>query len=641
MEIVSNLSKEFGLDSSVHFSDRLMRSIGLLACIAITIFILSTIALGKFPAQIQYGVTLTFGLVAVFLLKPGAFNEKNPTLDKTLSWVLIGLTLFSSLYFLDQYDDIADMREGLPNDWDVACYAAGTLVVLEGARRVEGWILLSVVGGAIAYMMLGEYMPGILSHRPFETAEVLEISYSYQGIYGVALAAVVDVVLVFVILGVALRLTGAGDFFNFLSLRLTKGRASGPAQCAILASTMFGSVNGSAPANVSATGVLTIPMMKRAGYPAQFAGGVEATASCVGQIMPPIMGVGAFIMSEVTGISYTNIMLAALIPAFLFICSLSLAVALEAGKLGITSVDTDESLVMDSKRWSQAITLVSGFGALITMLFSGFSPTYCGLVGIGVVLVVANILPATRMKLSSFIYFFTEGGKDGLSVLISCAVIGIVIGAVTTTGLGIKLNQMIVALGGESLLLALILAAICSIILGMGLPTAASYLMVVFVAGPAIMKLGVPLLQTHLYVFYYAVLSAITPPVALAVFAAAAISKTSPVKLAGNALKLSIVAFVLPIAWIYHPEINLQELSLETALPTFGYVLALIIAMLGVTAGHIGYFRQALSFSERVVLIVAGIVILTPYWGLIIVGVLTILLIIGFRFKAGEPYEAA
>jgi len=296
---------------------------------------------------------------------------------------------------------------------------------------------------------------------------------------------------------------------------------------------------------------------------------------------------------------------------------------------------------MNGERWAQAITLISGFGTLIAMLFSGFSPTFCGLSATGVVLVVANTFPATRMKLSSFLHFLVDGGKDGLSVMISCAAIGIIIGAVTTTGLGIKLNQMIVALGGESLLLALILAAICSIILGMGLPTAASYLMVVFVAGPAIMQLGVPLLQTHLYVFYYAVLSAITPPVALAVFAASAIAKASPIQLAGNALKLSIVAFVLPIAWIYHPEINLQDLSAGNAVPTIGYVLALVVAMLGVTAGHIGFFKRELSLLERCALIAAGAAILAPSFTIVLLGVLVIVFILGLHYKKGATYEAA
>ncbi len=252
---------------------------------------------------------------------------------------------------------------------------AGHVLCLKAARRVEGWMLLSVVIAAIIYLFFGHYMPGILEHRPFSPSQVIEISYSYQGIYGVALAAVSDVVLVFVILGVALRISGAGDFFNYIAMKFTQGRRSGPAQCAIIASSLFGSVNGSAPANVSATGVLTIPMMKRAGYKAPFAGAVEATSSCVGQILPPIMGVGAFIMSEITGIPYANIMLAALIPAFLFILSLSCAVAFEAGRTGLEPIDFGR-VDWTSKRVDQGVTLLAGFGTLITMLIIGYAKLF-------------------------------------------------------------------------------------------------------------------------------------------------------------------------------------------------------------------------------------------------------------------------
>ncbi|HBT40925.1 MAG TPA: hypothetical protein DEB21_02470, partial [Rhodospirillaceae bacterium] len=245
-------------------------------------------------------------------------------------------------------------------------------------------------------------------------------------------------------------------------------------------------------------------------------------------IMPPIMGVGAFIMSEITGIPYSKIMLAALVPAFLFIISLMIAVALQAEKHGIESQDEETDTAMTPARRAQAVTLVAGFATLIALLFLGFSPTFCGLAATGVVLAVAQLFADTRLDLGKAVTFIVDGGRDGIAVMIACAAIGIVIASFTSTGLGIKLNQMIVAVGGDSLLVALILAATCSIILGMGLPTAASYLMVVFVAGPAIMNLGVETLQTHLFVFYYAVLSAITPPVALAVFAAAAIAKVSP-----------------------------------------------------------------------------------------------------------------
>lgn len=603
-----------------------MHVAGNLACASIALFVIWTTGLGKFPAQVQYCVVLSLGLAAVFLLNPGPLAKYGRgTLDTLFNLLLTTLTFSCCIYYLLNYQEIAEFREGLPNTSDLVCYATGLILVLEGARRTEGMALLSVVLAAIGYLLFGNYLPGVLNHRQFWISEILEVSYSYQGIYGIALGAVVDVVYVFVILGVALRLTGAGDFFNYIALRLTKGMRSGPAQCAIIASALFGSVNGSAPANVSATGVLTIPMMKRTGFKAQFAGGVEATASCVGQIMPPIMGVGAFIMSEITGIPYSKIMFAAIVPSFLFIFSLVVSVALQAARQNLQRTEeVMESTEMNNERLAQGITLLFGFGTLLVLLFIGYAPTFCGLISTFVVLISANLFRATRMNLAKGISFFIESGKDGLAVTVSCAAIGIIIAAVSNTGLGIKINQLIVALGEQNLLLALLLSAICSIVLGMGLPTAASYLMVVFVAGPAMMKLGVALLQTHLFVFYYAVLSAITPPVALAVFAAAAIAKVSPMKLAANALRLSIVAFLLPFAWIYHPEINLENLSAGTLLPTFSYIACLLVGTVGIAAGQIGFFKRRLMLPQRTVLLCGSGMVLTTDWRLIVTGVVLI-----------------
>jgi TRAP transporter 4TM/12TM fusion protein len=607
--------------------------IGALCCAAIAIFIIWTTAMGKFPAQVQYGVILLLGLTAVFTLKPVGFLgvKKFGTLDHLITAVFLGLSWFSSLYFLTNYMEIADLREGLPNAADITCYAMGTIAVVEAARRAEGWILVSVVLFGLVYLLFGQYFPGVMYHRPMGLSETLEVSYSYQGIYGVALGSVVDVVYVFVILGVALRVTGAGEFFNYIAMRFTYKLRSGPAQCAIFASAMFGSINGSAPANVSATGVLTIPMMKRSGLKPAFAGGVEASASCVGQIMPPIMGVGAFIMSEITGISYTNIMIAALVPSFLFILSLVCSVAFESRRLQLEPQKVSEDLAFNRLRMAQGIILSASFGTLITLLLMGFSPTFCGLIATLIVLIVACFFPQTRLNLDGLKTWFVDGGKDGLSVMVSCAAIGIIIGAVSTTGLGIKLNQLIIAVGSQDLFLALILAAICSIVLGMGLPTAASYLMVVFVAGPAIMQLGVPELQTHLFVFYYAVLSAITPPVALAIFAAAAISGAGPMAVAGKALKLSAVAFAIPLAWIYHPNINLQDIQGEV-IETVAYIITLIIATISVSAALIGYFCNKINFLLRGALLVGAALTITTSTLLIYSGLALLIAILLFDF---------
>lgn len=388
---------------------RPLEKLGLAACAGLTLFIIWTTLGMRYPAQIMYGVALLLGLIATFALKPGPLAKRVPALDQGLSAVLILLALATSGYYLVEYDAIAAYREGLPNQWDMLCYGVGTLLVLEAARRVEGWTLVAITGGALLYLVWGHYLPGAIGHRKLWFDQVLEVSYSYQGIYGIALGAVVDVVLMFVILGAALRHTGAGDFFNFLALRLAKGRRSGAAQAAIIGSALFGSVNGSAPANVMSTGVLTIPMMKRAGYQPKFAGAVEAVASCSGQLMPPIMGVGAFIMSEVTGIPYPTIVLAAVIPAFLYLLALSAAVAFEAGRLNLAPEDTGKE-PFDTRRRSQGIVLVAGFATLIGLLLAGYSPTWCGMSAAAVVMVVAMLLHGTRLNVRGWTAVIIDGG---------------------------------------------------------------------------------------------------------------------------------------------------------------------------------------------------------------------------------------
>lgn len=623
------------------FLFRLIEAFGLVSAALIPAFIVYTQLAGRFPSEVQYGTVLYLGLVAVFCLRP-AFKDadgRRTMLDLVLNLVLIVGASFAVVYFTDQYDDIANMREGLPNQWDLACYLVGSVVVVVGAHRAEGWLLTVVVLLAIIYLVFGHVMPGILEHRPFSMNRVLEISYGYRGIFGIALGAVVDIVLVFVILGVTLRLTGAGEFFNDLALILTRGKRSGPAQCAIIASAMFGSINGSAPANVASTGILTIPMMRRAGYSGRFAGGVEATASCVGQIMPPVMGVGAFIMSDVTGIPYITIMFAAIIPAMLYLFSLSITVSLEASRLKLDPL-ANETPKWDRKMISRAALLIIGFGSLLTMLFSGFPATFSGLVASCIILVLAMVLPDTRLNYQNWFTLAVDSGRDGLSVLLSCAAIGIVIAAITSTGLGIKLNQEITALGDQNLLAALILAALCSIVLGMGLPTAASYLMVIFVAGPAIMELGVSKLSTHLFVFYYAVLSAITPPVALAIFAAAAIAKEKPVALALNALRLASVGFVLPIAWVYHPEIIIGADG-TGILDALLYLPLLMIGIVALSAAHVGHLFRQLNMTERLVLAVGAVAILIPSMFINLAAALFILLVFANAYWGSQNVKTA
>lgn len=606
------------LDKSLHY-------LGIFAAAALIAFVVATQIFGRFPAQVQYGTALMFAIVAISGLRgKGQAQGERPIGAMLSGLLLMAAAIATWAYFSHQYGDIANYREGLPSTADLWCYAVGTLAVIWAAHRAEGWFLTSVVLVAVGYLAFGHVLPGIFYHRPFALERILEVSYSYRGIFGVALASVVDIVIAFVVLGTVLRLTGVGDLFNDLARILTKGRRSGPAQAAIIASAFFGSVNGSAPANVAATGVLTIPMMKRAGFRARFAGAVEASSSCVGQIMPPVMGVGAFIMSDITGIPYVTIMIAAILPAILYLLSISLTVAFEAGRAQIKPL-SDE----DTPGWTRSMTiraglLVLGFGTLLAFLLSGYPAPFSGLVATGVLLVAANVFPETRMNLKSWLAVFTDSGRDSLAVLLSCAAIGIVIAAITSTGFGIKLNQEITALGESSLFLALVMAAVCSIVLGMGLPTAASYLMVIFVAGPALIAMGVDTLTTHMFVFYYAVLSAITPPVALAAFAASAIAKTNPLQLSITAVRIAAVGFIVPLMWVYHPELLPQPGSDVSAMLTT--LPLVVLAIVCLSAAQVGYIFRPLGMHERTLLLIAAAVLVWPGMG--VASVVTAVLVV-------------
>jgi len=604
---MTTLSATAGTGLSI---DGVRRQIGLALCAVLAAFIVGSALYGRLTAWVQYEVVLMLALGATFALRPGPLRAR-PALDALLSAVLAGGGVFAGVYMLGHYEEIAAFREGLPNDWDMAAYVVGTLVVLEGARRAEGWLLLGVVLAGIAYLAFGHLLPGWVGHRGLGAPEVFELAYSANGIFGVALGSVVEIVYVYVIFGAVLRLSGAGAFFDWIAGALAMGRRSGSAQCAIIASALFGSINGSAPANVVANGAITISMMHRAGFTKAYAGAVEASSSVVGQIMPPVMGVGAFIMAEITGIPYANIMLAAVVPAFLFIFSLSCVTALEAAKLGIRPPEGLDG------RWNrlrllQMLTVLASFGVLLGMLFSGYSVDLCGLGAIAVLLGLSLLFKETRPSLRDLRRMLVDGGLEGLNVAVACAAIGIIIGAVSATGLGIKISQAIVALGQADLFLALLAAAGCAVLLGMGLPTAASYLLVVFTAGPALTQLGLPVLTVHMFVFYYAVMSAITPPVALAAFAAAAIAQEPVIKITAHSMRLCIVAFLFPFLWIYQPELMLQDLSAPHLPALFGALAALVLAVVMLAAVQVGHFRGRLSWPERLALAVAAALIYVP-----------------------------
>lgn len=582
----------------------------LLAC-----FTVYTIVAGQFSAQVQRGTFLLCAGLAVFCFKP--FNSRWEEGDnQTLKWfgrgitiLFAGMLLYSVLYLFLNYFEIAEYREGWPNTADLICYTLGTLSVLEGVRRTHGWLLLSVVMLVLIYLFLGHLMPGILNHQPLSFAEIAEMSFGMNGVFGIALAVVANVVAIFIVLGAILRVTGTGDLFIDLAFILTGRFVGGPAQTAVVSSAFFGSINGSGPANVVSTGSFTIPLMIRCGYKPAFAGAVEATASCVGQIMPPIMGVGAFLMAEITGIPYGRIMVAAIVPALLYSISLLFNVRFQALRQGIRTLPEDQIPRFQNSWIPRILVLVTTTTVLLWKILSGTAPNMAGFSAVATLLAGAFLVKEIRPNLKGLIDMAVEGGKDLLSLTMACSAIGIVIGGLSITGLGVKFSQSIISVGQSNLLLALIMAAFCCIIVGMGLPTAASYLMVVFIAAPAITKLGLPLLTTHLFIFYFAVLSAISPPVALNAYAASGIAKSDPLKTGFHAVRLGLIGFVLPFLWVYNPQIMLGEAG---PLVTVITVTACLLAVLALAAANTGYLCRSLKGHERLVVLVSGILLATP-----------------------------
>lgn len=599
--------------------------LGTVICIFLTCFTIYTILLGQFAAQVQRGVFLLGAGLVVFCTKPFApsWEKGNSTV---LRWVgrfidlmVAAMLVYAVVYLFRNYFIIASEREGWPNEADLVCYALGSLAILEAVRRTHGWMLLSVILVVVAYLFFGQYFTGLFYHQKLSLEEILEMSFSMGGIFGIALATVANVVSIFVILGAVLQVTGVGDLFIDLACICTGRFVGGPAQSAVVASALFGSINGSGPANVMSTGSFTIPLMVRSGYSETYAGAVSATASCVGQIMPPVMGVGAFLMAEITGVPYSRIMLVAVVPALLYTFSLMFNVRFQALRLGLRPLTKDE-LPKFSEGWKmRVLVLLATATVLLWRIFAGMAPNMAGLQAVATLLAGAFLAKSMRPDFDKLKRMFIEGGRGLVGITIACASIGIVIGGLSITGLGVRFSQAILSVGQSSLFLSLVMSALCCIVVGMGLPTAASYLMVVFIATPAITKLGLSLLTTHLFVFYYAVLSAITPPVALNAYTASGIAKSDPLRIGLSSVRIGFVGFLLPFLWIYNPDIILGESrSLFLAVENMSLCFLSIYIL---AAANAGYFNRIVKVHERLVLALTGVLLALPSLSWNLVGV--------------------
>ena len=540
-----------------------------------------------------------------------------------LAWILAGLTVAVCAYLASQNQELVQ-RSGSPTTLDLAMGAVALLLVLELARRATGWGLVLVCVLALVYAVAGPHLPGVLAHRGYGPVRLVEHLYlSTEGIWGVPLGVSADFVYLFVLFGAVLEAAGGGALLIALADRVAGRTRGGPAKTAAVASAFMGSLSGSAVANVVTTGTFTIPIMKKAGFKPHFAGAIEAAASTGGQLMPPIMGAGAFILATWTNIPYVRVAAAAAIPAVLYYVALLAAIHFRAGKMGI-----EPSREPSREPVAGRLHLLLPVILIVVFLAAGRSPMRAAFWGVMAAMALVYLSPATRPSLAKLREMLDGAGRGAVQVAAACAAAGIVVGVASLTGIGLRMSELIVTLSQGNLLAALGLTALGSIVLGMGLPTTAAYVVLAALGAPALVELGVPLLGAHLFIFYFGCISNVTPPVSLAAFAAAGIAGSAPVKTASTAAVLASAGFLVPFMFIYGPPLLLDGSVAEIA----GVSLTATLGVIALASATMGYGRRHLVTWERLLLGVGAFCLVVP--GLVTDGVG--LLALGVIFLRGR-----
>ncbi|MBU2867593.1 TRAP transporter permease [Pacificibacter marinus] len=461
---------------------------------------------------------------------------------------------------------------------DICMGFLGLVAIVELTRRSVGAVMAVVAGSVLIYGAFGHMAPGFLRHAGVSTEELMTVLwFSFDGVFGRPMATVVSTILIFIIFGALLELLAIDKVLVRLALALTGKMRAGPAVAATVASGLFGTISGSAVANVVGTGVITIPLIKKRGFSARFSGAVEAAASSGGQITPPIMGAVAFIMADVTSVPYLTICLAATVPAVLYYGGLFVAISSAARSMDLAD-EPQPRVSFDWREIAQMIVFALSLAGIVVTMVGGSSPAYAGFMGVAIAAVLGFALrPNLLVDLAGWLRFIRSAAKISAQLVIIVGAVGIVIGVLNLTGVGLRFASLLSNLADDQLILSLILMAIACLLLGMGMPTVPAYLIIVLVMGPSLQKLGVPIIHTHLFVLYFGVLSAITPPVALAAFAAAPIAGSSPMATALEASRLALPGFVIPFAFIYKPA-----LLLGTGFPIWESVQAIVFVLLAV-----------------------------------------------------------
>ena len=573
-----------------------------------------------------------------------------------LDWPMALLAAAVSAYLLIFFDEVFVARVGSPIAQDYLLGVLAIIMVMEATRRAMGPMLPAIGMVCLLYALFGRSMPGVLAHRGYTVVRLVNHIYvGTEGIYGIAVGVVATYVFHFVLFGVLAQMTGLGKLFMDLATIVAGRYSGGPAKVCVVSSGLFGMISGSPVANAVTTGALTIPMMKKYGFSARFAGAIEASASCGGQVTPPVMGASAFVMAEMLNIPYKELALIAIVPALFHYLACLTMVHLEARRLGLKGVE--ESLIPKFKlvirrAWHLFIPLI----ALVTLLLLDYTPFLAAFWGI-LLTIACSYIPAVLRRFGldelegqtltprMLVKGFEEGAKSALAIGAVCACVGLILGTLTLSGLGFKFSGAVIDLSAElaswlvaldfsgllsehgtQVFLGLVFVAIACILMGTGIPTTPTYIILASIAAPALVKLGVPLLATHFFVFYYGVLADVTPPVAMAAYAAAGIAGSEPMRTGLTAFRLSMGKALVPFMFVYTPSllfIGFNALEFTTA------IISGIVCVIALSAAYIGYFRAPVNALSKTMLTLAGLLLVVNDWRLDLAGIAVVLAILG------------
>ena len=574
-------------------------------------------SLGVTPAVILHPIALAVGFTVSALLL-SKFSFETSELIKTLFH--LGLVI-AGFYALISYNiavtEVEEVGLFFFEEYHAYTTILGCVIIVYFCARIWGLPLATVGGAGLLYFFFGEHLPGILGHAGMDFVQDTPTELWYNtgdGVMGNIMAILLNTVFPFIILGAVLQGTGGGNSMIKLSFHAMRRFRGGPAHAAIMASSLFGTISGSAVSNVVGTGVISIPMIKNRGFSPSFAGGVEATASTGGQIMPPIMGAAALVMADFLGIDYLTIIIAAIVPALAYYLSLFVTVIFEARALNMSASDTEELEPIFIQDWINLVLVVLPIATVVFALVSGFSAAGSAMLALSLLMVLSFINPDIRKKPFTVVESFAKGGVTFGRLLMAIGTIGIIIAVLGSTGLPLEFAKVVNANASDSLLVALVFAALASLALGMGMPTLPAYLTIIVILGPALTTLGLSNLTAHFFVFYFGVASAITPPVAMAAFAAAAIAGGGAISTAASATRIGVVIFAIPFLFAFNPEMLIvTEAGGESTLVGFGYLILRLLAMVYLLASATSRFDLTrLSLFEIGVRLAIGLALIHP-----------------------------